>query len=85
MSIAHFPASCIPPCIFVLEGSWTLNERTLPGGMNAPLHFTGCVYKSITKKVQGKCVRMNIFLLGVCMPDTLVCVFAMSQNGMTSI
>lgn len=56
--------------MFLLQGGWTLNEHTLPGGMNELLHFTGCVFKSVTKRVRASvylcvvcvCLRMNVFL-----------------------
>lgn len=70
--VTHFPVSSIPLCMFLLQGCWTLNERTLPGGMNELLHFTGCVYKTLTKKEQAcvhlcvhKCVCANELLCAV--------------------
>lgn len=78
--VTRFPVCSIPLCMFLLQCGWTLNERSMPGGMNELLLFTGCVFNSVTKKVQAVyiCVRaLMCFCVCVCAQTTLwwgVCV-----------
>ena len=65
--------------MFLLQGGWTLNEHTLPGGMNELLYFTGCVFKSVTKKVQA-----SVYLCVVCVHERVVhvCLQMTLEQGM---